>query len=318
MSSADAPRVSAVITTHNRLPLLKRAIESVRTQTFESLELIVVDDASTDGTREYCEALPIRYIHIPKEESRGGNYARNLGVKAARGEYVAFLDDDDYWLPEKITKQVRLMEKMDCELVHCGKRLEIVTGDSVSFRDALPNPEHWGDMHRKILMAFTTMTSFMMVKRKSLIDIGLYDESLKFWQDYDLTIRLAQRKPFYFVNEPLCVYRIDRKDKGRLTNKYFAWREAVRYIHEKHAALYGRLNPLERLQVWLLTVNDAQNRCLSAGLIWRHRYYKWVYKVLNFPFRVVRFIRRRVLHKIVSLFLASLNNKVVTNKHVRK
>lgn len=290
-------KVSAVITTHNRVRLLRRAIESVKAQTFGDMELIVVDDASTDGTAEYLAALhDVHSIHIPKEESRGGNHARNLGVKAARGEYVAFLDDDDYWLPEKTAKQVALMERMDCELVHCGKRLERVGGDCVSFTDALPNPEHWGDMQRKILTAITTTTSLMMVKRQALLDVGLFDENLRFWQEYELTIRLAQRKPFYFVNEPLCVYRVDRKDKGRLTNKYFAWREAVRYIHEKHAQLYGRLNPVERFQVWLLTLNDAQNRCLSAGLLGRHYCYKGLYKALHFPFRVVGYLRRRMGH----------------------
>ena len=285
MSQVD-PKVSAVITTHNRLELLKRAIDSVLGQTFESLELIVVDDASTDGTKDYLSSQPIRFIHIPKEESRGGNYARNLGVKAARGEYVAFLDDDDYWLPDKIEKQVELIERMDCELVHCGKRLEIVEGDNVRYVDCKLNPKHWGGMSKKILYNITTTTSLMMVKRQAIVDIGYYDENLRFWQEYDLTIRLAQRKPFYFVNEPLCVYRIDRKDKGRLTNKFFEWCKAVDYVHEKYAVLYATLNPIQKIQAWLLFVHDAENRCLSAGLKWRYYYYKLLFKVFNFPFRL--------------------------------
>lgn len=90
--------VSAIITTHNRAELLTRAIESALGQTYREIEVIVVDDASTDNTREVCEKYPIHYIHIPKAESRGGNYARNLGIRAVKGEYCAFLDDDDYWL----------------------------------------------------------------------------------------------------------------------------------------------------------------------------------------------------------------------------
>ena len=295
MSQVD-PKVSAVITTHNRLELLKRAIDSVLGQTFKSLELIVVDDASTDGTKDYLESQHIRYIHIPKEESRGGNYARNLGVKAARGEYVAFLDDDDYWLPDKIEKQVELIERMDCELVHCGKRLEIVEGDNVRFVDCVPNPNHWGDMRKKILLTCCTATSSqIMVKRDALFDVGLFDETLKFWQDYELTVRLAQRKPFYFVNEPLCVYRVDRKDKGRLTNKYYDWRKAVDYIHEKHSALYAALNPIQKFQVWLVFLHDACGRSLRAGLKWRYYYYKLLFKVFKFPFLVVEYIQRHCL-----------------------
>ena len=82
--------VSAIITTNNRLELLKRAIESVRTQTYSNMECIVVDDASTDGTYEYCQGQPVRYLYIPPEESKGGNYARNRGIEMAQGEYVAF------------------------------------------------------------------------------------------------------------------------------------------------------------------------------------------------------------------------------------
>ena len=90
--------VSAIITTHNRAELLTRAIESVLGQTYQEMEVIVVDDASTDNTSDVCAKYPIKYIYIPEAESQGGNYARNLGIRAAKGEYCAFLDDDDYWL----------------------------------------------------------------------------------------------------------------------------------------------------------------------------------------------------------------------------
>ncbi|WP_288911006.1 glycosyltransferase family 2 protein, partial [uncultured Thomasclavelia sp.] len=88
--------VSAIITTHNRLELLKRAIQSVYNQTYSNIELIVVDDASDDGTKEWAEQQSFKFIYIPKEKSKGGNYARNLGIKSSHGKYVAFLDDDDY------------------------------------------------------------------------------------------------------------------------------------------------------------------------------------------------------------------------------
>lgn len=280
--------VTAIITTHNRLGLLKRAIKSVYAQTYKEMELIVVDDASTNGTQAYCESLPLRYLHIPKAESRGGNHARNLGVKMAKGEYVAFLDDDDYWLPEKIEKQVALIESKDCELVHCGRRLELVGRDGeVTYRDRLPNPLHYGDMRRKILWVICTTTTNILAKRQALLDVGLFDENLRFWQEYELTIRMAQRKPFYFVNEPLSVYRVDTKDKNRLTNKYEEWKEAVRYIHQKHAALYAKLNVIERIRVRLLVMGDAVERCKSSGLKRKaiQLYIAWF--ILSLPFRVI-------------------------------
>ena len=295
-------KVSAIITTHNRLELLKRAVESVRKQTFDSLELIVVDDASNDGTREWCSAQDFRFIHIPKEESRGGNYARNLGIKAAKGEYIAFLDDDDYWLPEKTSKQVALMERKDCELVHCLKRIETVFPDGrIEYSDQKPNPELWGDMSKKALWRTITTSSLMMVKRQTLIDIGLFDENLKFWQEYDLSISLAQRKPFYFVPEPLCLYRIDRNDKGRLTNKYFEWKLAVKYVRKKHKALYSKLGLLDRIRIKLLYLRDSRNRAQNAGLMVRYRWLCVVHWILWFPFRSCNFIKHKILKRGITM-----------------
>lgn len=285
--------VTAIITTHNRLQLLKRAIESVQAQTYKRLDLIVVDDASDDGTKEFCQALPLKYIYIPKEESKGGNYARNLGIKVATGEYIAFLDDDDYWLPSKIEKQVALIERKDCELVHCGRRIELVQGELITYVDALPNPLEQGDMSRKILFTITAITTNILVKRDALLEIGLFDENLQFWQEYELTIRLAQRKPFYFVNEPLSVYRIDRNDKQRLTNKYEQWKEAVQYIHIKHANLYAQLNFLEHCKVKLLVMGDAVNRCKSVGLMKKYYVLYPTWFLLSFPFRLMNKIRKQ-------------------------
>lgn len=279
--------VTAIITTHNRLDLLKRAIDSVFAQTYNNIELIVVDDASTDGTFKYCMQQSLRYIFIPQNESRGGNYARNQGILAAKGKYIAFLDDDDCWLPTKIEKQVNLIESKDCELVHCGRKLEILTGDTVKYRDILPNSQEYGDMHRKILFTICTTTTNILVKRQALFEVGLFDENLRFWQEYELTIRLAQRKPFYIVDEVLSVYRIDALDKHRLTNKYWEWKDAVNYIHEKHADLYDKLNCIEKFRVYLMTIGDAIQRSKAAGLkkISFFIYLKWF--VLSFPLRVI-------------------------------
>ena len=259
--------VSAVITTHNRLELLKRAVKSVQDQTYSNIELIVVDDVSTDGTREYCEAQDFTYIYIPKDESRGGNHARNIGIEAAHGEYVAFLDDDDYWLPEKIKKQMAVMESHDCELVHCGKTEEIITSKGISYREKLPEPDHYGDMSRNILLTIrAATTSNLLVKRQALLEVEMFDENMKFWQEYELLIRLAQRKPFYCVHESLTMYRVDVTDNARLTNKYFEWKKAVAYIHEKHRNLYEALDRTDRFAVKVQVYKDAAKRCQTSGL----------------------------------------------------
>lgn len=280
--------VSAIITTHNRRELLRRAIDSVFSQTYPIIELIVVDDHSDDGTNEICKDPRINYIFIPKEESRGGNYARNLGVKASKGKYCAFLDDDDYWLPTKIEKQMLLINQMDCELVHCGRKLEIVHHDRVEYDDFLPIINHSGDMSKRILQTICTTTSCIMVKREALLNIGLFDENLMFWQEYELTIRLAQRSPFYYVNEPLVVYRIDKSDMNRLTNKYREWQKAVEYIRNKHSQLYTQLSYWELYKVKILIWEDAERRCKLSGLYYKAFYFRFLLQ----PIRILRKVNK--------------------------
>ncbi len=278
--------VSAVITTHNRLSLLPRAIESVLSQTYPNIECIVVSDASMDGTAEYCSSrTDIRFINIPKEESKGGNHARNEGIKAAKGEYIAFLDDDDYWLPTKIEKQIALIEEKKCDLVYCGLRPEIPQRDGNSkFVDWLPLADGQGDLSVKILARIYLMTSGIMI-RKSLFDrVGLFDENIRYWQEYELSIRMAQETKFYAVNECLYVYRMDGADPNRLTNKYHAWKDSARYIHRKHASLYKKASLPIRIDAWRLYYGEAVNRGRKNGL----HIEPFLYKIIAFTLKRIR------------------------------
>lgn len=277
-------KVSAIITTHNRDDLLKRAIESVLNQTYDNIECIVVDDNSTDNTREICSLYPIHYIYIPKSESHGGNYARNIGVKASTGDYCAFLDDDDYWLSSKIEKQVMFIEKYGCDFVFCGRKLEEIKNNKTIYKDILPKHSLNGDMSKMILYTICTTTSCILLSRKTLITIGLFDEDLNFWQEYEMSIRMAQISHFCYVDEALTVYRVCKSDKARLTNKYFEWLEAVKYIHEKHQKLYQKLNYIERYKVKNLVWDDARKRCMSSGLYFRY----FMYEMLFLPYRLYR------------------------------
>lgn len=275
------PLVSAIITTHNRCGLLQRAIDAALNQTYHPMEIIIVDDASTDDTQKVCERYgeQIIVIHIPKEESRGGNYARNLGIKASHGEYCAFCDDDDCWMPDKTEKQMKLMMAGEYELVHGGRRLEYIKSKGVEYKDILPTPDKYGDMHKNILLTIcAATTSTILATRKSLFEVGLFDENLGFWQEYELTIRLAQRKPFGAVIEPLCLYRVDMQDVRRLTNKYFAWKDAVKYIHGKHKTLYSNLTLSEKMCVKALVHRDAMSRSRASGLFLHYHYHH----VMNF------------------------------------
>lgn len=267
--------VSAVITTHNRLHLLKGAIASVLGQSYANIECIVVDDNSNDGTEEFCKSISgIRYIKIKPNESRGGNYARNIGIKAARGKFVAFLDDDDLWLPSKIKKQVKVAEETEAGLVYCGIRREIIDRKgNTSFVEQMPNPHNKGDMSNIALQTICTITSCILADRELITRIGGFDESLRFWQEYDLTIRLAQVTHFDFVSDIETIYRINRSDAQRLTNNFNLWRKSVKKFHDKHATLYKNLNCKGRLAARTIVLIDAAERCKSNRLSLKYIFY---------------------------------------------
>ncbi len=268
--------VSAVIITHNRKDLVMRAIESVLTQTYTNIECIVVDDASTDGTVELLSSSEdINYIYIPKSESRGGNHARNVGIAASHGVYVAFLDDDDYWLPTKIEKQLALIKEKKCGVVYCGMRPEFISvyGD-IRYEDWPPAEGGYGDLSHKILTKIYTITSGLLVKKSLLLEVGCFDENLKYWQEYELVIRLAQETSIYAVKECLFVYRIDEYDGQRLTNKYKSWKASVHYVHKKHKQLYRKLPIISQIDATRMYHSEAYHRAKRNSLridVFKHK-----------------------------------------------
>ena len=284
--------VSVVLTTHNRLELLKRAVKSVWEQTYSNIELIVVDDASDDGTFQWSKNQKFIYHYISRKESKGGNYARNLGIKATKGKYIAFLDDDDYWQSEKIYKQVELIKSKECGLVYCGRQFENVLVDSVAYSFSKIDPDNQGDVSKRIFSSIICSTSTIMVEKELLFKAGLFDENLSYWQEYELNIRLAQMTHFYYIDEPLCVYRIDKRDKNRLTNKYFDWKKAVNYIEMKHKKKIDGLSFYDKMQRRLMILWDAQNRCKASHLYFHYIaiYIEWF--ILALPFRVINKMKR--------------------------
>ena len=285
------PKVTAIITTHNRNDLVGRAIESVLAQTYDNLDCIVVDDASDISAEGVCAKYPVKFIYIPKTESKGGNHARNVGIKASDAKYVAFLDDDDYWMPKKIEKQVSLIEEKGNSLVYSGASPEICQNGQITTKPFVPNTENQGDMSRKILYGICCLNITLLIDRQKLIEVGLFDENVRFWQEYELTIRMAQMTDFYSVPEPLAVFRVDVKDKGRLTNKFDEWKKAVKYIYAKHSDLYAQLNLLEREYVKIFYVCEAISRSKNSG----RQFLSYYYKTLLWT----RFLPARMLIKIL-------------------
>lgn len=238
------PLVSVVITTHNRLKGLKKAVDSVKKQTYSPIEIIVVDDASNDSTLKYGKTLinqGIKYIRISPENSKGGNYARNIGIKHSTGKYLALLDDDDYWFPNKTELQVKCLESFkDCQLVYCG--FEARYDNKIFNYRKLPNPDAHGNLLKKQMYTMPYFnTSELMVTRNLINQVGGFDEQLGYWQEYELYLRLIEKTNVEFVNKPLVAINRSYSQKNRLTNKFENWLDAVDYIDKKHSNLFKLL-----------------------------------------------------------------------------
>lgn len=257
--------VSVVIPTHNRADLLPRAIDSVLNQTYSNFEIIVVSDGSTDNTEEVVKSYSdkdsrIRFIGY--SPARGGNIARNTGIEAAKGEYVAFLDDDDEWMPAKLEKQINVMESnLDIGLVYTGVNIIYVNeGLRYSFIG-----ESKGDLSKEILLDnHIGTTSTVMVRKMILEKTGAFDEKLKALQDFELWIRVCQKCLIGLVPEELINYYnyTGTNQVSSSTQKYI---DAFSYINTKHKFL---LNELTTNQMSIKKMNECMllaNKAMRNG-----------------------------------------------------
>lgn len=254
-------RVSAIITTHNRNKLLQKAINSVKNQTYKNIEIIVVDDASNDGTDLICAKIDgIHYIRITEKESKGGNYARNLGVKNACGELIAFLDDDDMWFPDKTSIMVEEFKKNPkYGMIYCGRIM--VCGNRLFDYPLILDQTKCGNLSKNFSVNDVQATSSTIMLRREVYErIGGFDEALKCWQDYEFIIRVKRECDIGIIPAALVWYRREIGDKNRLTNQYDKWYEAVTYIQKKHRDVFASLNKIEKKKWIIMCLNEAAYR----------------------------------------------------------
>lgn len=200
------PAVSVVIPTYDRLPLLRQAVASVAAQTFGDWELLVVDDGSGDATLAYLSSLPdarIRPLPVP----HGGNVARarNVGVRAAVGRYVAFLDSDDVWLPGKLEAQLERMARAGAAWSYTRYEHMDAEGRPVAARAGVWRPLS-GRIAREVLAGGASIAiSTVVAERRLLTELGGFDEDpgIHLREDFDLVARLALAAEVVALAEPL-------------------------------------------------------------------------------------------------------------------
>ncbi len=265
-------QVSVIITTCNRpVRYIKRALKSVLAQTYKNIEIIVVDDSSADYSdrqkvREAVFRLCPDVIYIMHPDRKGAPVARNDGIKAASGEYIAFLDDDDEWLPKKIEAQLKGFTAEDITLVYC----DIYIKDDIAHKEWLQKGKRFeGRAYGKLLEygCFIGSTSVPLIRKAALEQIGGFDIELKSLQDYDLYIRLAHFNKIKYINGAYVVYHIH---KGKRISTSFENRiSGISRFNEKYRD-YMERDPKAWMmaQIRLLLCYSHDRRIKEALKVW--------------------------------------------------
>jgi len=243
MSKSNYSKVSVIIPTYNRADLLPRAINSVLNQIFQNFELIIVDDGSTDNTRQVVEEFQKkdkRIKYIWQENSGAPAKPRNTGIKNSQGEYIAFLDHDDEWLPQKLEKQLEIFEKNhQNNLGFVGCNNFIIKEDKIQ---EYKTPKYKNILPEILEKCFIRSCSGVIIKKSVLNKVGFFDENLKTGDDWDMWIRtIINGYSFDFVDKPLFKYYIHSENISAPKNikKVIA---DENYILEKYKKYYEQ-NP---------------------------------------------------------------------------
>ncbi|MGA9048014.1 MAG: glycosyltransferase family 2 protein [Dehalococcoidia bacterium] len=197
------PTISIIIPTFNRSHVLARAIKSALLQTYQDFEIIVVDDCSSDSTSVIVGGLNDgRISYIRHEKNRGVAAARNSGLAASKGEYVAFLDSDDEWLPEKLERELKCFREAtaDTGIVYTGVFL---AKEKIVVRD--PPPNFIKKMCAEHLEPIYLWLQASLIKRECFRQVGVFDEQLKSAEDLDMRIRIMGRYGLKYINAPLAI-----------------------------------------------------------------------------------------------------------------
>jgi glycosyltransferase involved in cell wall biosynthesis len=198
--------VSVVIPTYNLAPLLGGAVESVRAQSWPELEIIVVDDGSTDETAELLERLAraggLRWF---RQENAGAAEARNRGIREARGDWVAFLDADDFWLPGKLAAQ---FEALEAKPSAAFSYTDVLVRREDGSEGELACPRAPVPLFAQLLSGNVFATPTALVRRDCFDEAGLFDPALRTGEDWDMWLRLASHFECAYVERPLTMCRV--------------------------------------------------------------------------------------------------------------
>ncbi|MEA3489047.1 MAG: glycosyltransferase [Candidatus Omnitrophota bacterium] len=230
--------VSVIVPTYNRAGLIGRAVKIVLKQTYADLEVIVVDDGSTDNTEEIVKDIrDERVRYIKHSHNRGLSSARNTGIREACGRYIAFQDDDDIWMPGKLEKQMSLFRDAPPEVgVVYGSTLRIFEGKKVHVPSRGLQPKE-GDLYGILLKSNFISIVSAVVKRECFEKAGMFDESLPNLEDWDLWLRVSKYYHFRYLDEAVATVYFTRQS---ITADNSSFIKAMELILDRHQDDYEK------------------------------------------------------------------------------
>lgn len=223
--------VSVIIPVYNRAELVRETVESVLEQTYRNLEVILINDGSTDHSLEIIQGLQKEHPDIIKvitQENQGQIAARNRGIGEAHGRYIAFLDSDDLWVPDKLEQQIPLFKK-GVGLVYGSVELIDGTGKNIGYDHC--DPAVQGDIYHHLLVKNRMTGGSVVVLKAALDEVGLFDPEFKAAENWDLWIRICRNYEARLVNKPVVKYRLH---DSNMSKNVQLMQDAKRQIISKH------------------------------------------------------------------------------------
>ncbi len=263
--------VSVIVPTFNRADRVVRAVSSVLAQTFPALEIIVVDDGSTDHTQKVLIPFKDRIRTITLSANQGVSRARNRGIQSAMAPFIAFLDSDDHWLPDKLAVQAAFFETHPRARICQTDEIWMRRGRRVNPKNRHIKPS--GDIFVPSLKLCLVSPSAVMLKRSLLDEVGLFDETLPACEDYDLWLRITCRYPVYLIPRPLIVKQGGHEDQ--LSARYTGM-DRFRIQSLEKLIQSGLLNDQQRravLRELTLKCRIYGNGCIKRGKMEEGAYY---------------------------------------------
>ena len=257
------PEISIIIPTYNYGRFIGRALNSVLSQSYQDYEIIVVDDASTDDTKNIISQYTDKRIrYIRHDINRGPSAARNTGIKSSKGEFIAFLDSDDEWEPDKLYHQINLFRNASSDIgcVYCGARyVNMMTMAQTDFY-----PRFRGNIIEPLLTAnvISGCDSTLMVRKKCFDEIGLFDEEMQSSEDWDMWLRIVQFYKIDYVN--IILVTLWQHDENISTNmdRTIKGRE---FLLKKNENLYNFYPYIHSLQYYHLGILCYKNNFMAKG-----------------------------------------------------